>query len=168
MKIFKSITRYLLIGVAFIALSAQAIAQSDTLWTRTYGGEHGTAANDMIITDDGYYVLAGLMQSNTLIDAYIVKTDCEGGTIWTSLFGGETYHTITSIHQYNDLYAASGYTQVSAEAEDDAWLVNISLDGDSLRGETYGGELYDGAQSWAIGNDNVFCFGGIVRVLWQR
>jgi hypothetical protein len=55
-------------------------AQSDTLWTRTYGGQHSDRAYSVQQTIDGGYIVAGATASYGagFIDVWLIKTDADG------------------------------------------------------------------------------------------
>jgi hypothetical protein len=60
-------------------------ASGNTLWNKTFGGPRSEAAWDVIQTSDGGYALAcstgsyGFGSGSTNVDAWIIKTDVEGG-----------------------------------------------------------------------------------------
>ena len=59
-------------------------------WTKTYGGTETDYGHYVKQTNDGGFVIAG--QSNSWngdnIDAYFIRTDNQGDTLWTKVFGG--------------------------------------------------------------------------------
>ncbi|TET45131.1 T9SS type A sorting domain-containing protein [candidate division TA06 bacterium] len=65
-------------------------SSGDTLWTRTYGGNSLDWGYLVHETSDGGYVICGGTWSfgPGHIDAYLIKTDSFGDTIWTRTFGG--------------------------------------------------------------------------------
>lgn len=65
----------------------------DTLWTRTYGGEYVDRGNDIALTPDSGFIIAGCTysfsgQPGTRRDAWLVRTDAQGDTLWTRTFAG--------------------------------------------------------------------------------
>ncbi|MBD3232967.1 MAG: hypothetical protein GF315_04515, partial [candidate division Zixibacteria bacterium] len=87
----KGTTTYLLIGVVFIGLSAKAMAQADTLWSKTYDVGY---AYDVHVTRDAGFIIA--------CDRCIIKTDSLGNALWVSTFGGEPFHRYYSIFELDD------------------------------------------------------------------
>lgn len=61
----------------------------DTLWTKTYGGAASEKANCVQQTTDGGYILVGSTSSfgASFINAYLVKTDANGDSLWTKTYG---------------------------------------------------------------------------------
>lgn len=66
------------------------VAQNgDSLWARTYGGDEWDWGGSVQQTSDGGYIMAGDTKSfgDDLADAYLVRTDAAGDTLWTRTFG---------------------------------------------------------------------------------
>jgi len=97
-------TKILIIFVCII-LSSQVIAQTppDTLWTRTFGGIGIEAANDVLQTNDGGYIIAG--RSNSLYYALVVKTNENGIEEWSNVYN---CYNINSILQTDDGFVLVG------------------------------------------------------------
>jgi hypothetical protein len=101
-------------------------ASGDTLWTRTYGGPSFDYGYSVAQTRDGGYIIAGytLSYGAGFYDAWLVKTDATGGTMWTQTFGGTSNDECFSVAQTDDGgYVLGGRTQASMLAEEDAWLI---------------------------------------------
>ena len=76
----------------------------DTLWTRDYGGEDDDYGYSVDQTWDGGYIIAGMTRSFGAgsDDVYVVRTDFEGITLWTSTYGGEGPDNDKSVQQITD------------------------------------------------------------------
>jgi len=123
-------------------------AQGDTLWTRTYGGIYSDVAYCIRQTTDGGYAVAGSAYSSgdTGSDAYVVKTDAQGDTLWTRTYGGSDYDRATCIQQTTDGgYAVAGSTFSFGAGGSDSYVVKTDAQGDTLWTRTYGGIDYDRA-----------------------
>jgi len=75
----------------------------DTLWTKSYEVQYKSAANSIQQTTDGGYILGGYKTSGSSIwdgDAYLIKTDVNGDTVWTKTYGASTYEVIHSVQQF--------------------------------------------------------------------
>ncbi|MFI5218439.1 MAG: T9SS type A sorting domain-containing protein [Bacteroidia bacterium] len=60
----------------------------DTLWIKSYGDTGGEQATSVIQTADKGYLMAGSsILTSTNYDAYILKTDSIGDTLWTKYYG---------------------------------------------------------------------------------
>jgi hypothetical protein len=96
-------------------------ASGDTLWTRTYGGTHNDRGNSVQQTTDGGYIVAGYTSSLGAgnRDAYLVKTNAQGDTVWTRTYGGTTNDVALSVRQTSDGgYVIAGWTYLGAGGED--------------------------------------------------
>lgn len=102
-------------------------ASGDSLWTRTFGGTvHDDWANSVTQTPDGGYIIGGVTRSFGAggMDAWLVKTDSSGDTLWTRTFGGPETDECHSVAQADDGgYVLSGWTESSGHGQGDAWLV---------------------------------------------
>jgi hypothetical protein len=107
-------------------------ALGDTLWTRTYGGTSIDYGYSVAQTRDGGYVIGGYTMSfgAGYQDAWLVKTDATGGTMWTQTFGGTGSDEGYSVAQTDDGgYVLVGRTQSFGLVEADAWLVKTDSAG---------------------------------------
>ena len=137
---------YALMCSTIVLLSSNAIAQvPDSLWMHHYGGTGKEIGFDAIEGDPGYYYLVGKTNSygNGGYDAYILKLDNDGGTIWEKTYGDFLDEQIVSICPalYGG-YVMTGYTTTN-EYSSEIWLLWINDDGDSLWTKTYGGLTSD-------------------------
>ncbi len=97
-------------------------AVGDTLWTRTYGGVNDDISYSLQMTaDEGYIISAKTTSFGAgANDAYLIRTDAGGDTLWTRAYGGT--------------------------GTDKGYYVQLTLDGNYIMtGETtsYGGGDYD-------------------------
>ncbi len=120
-------------------LSAQA---PDTLWTKTYGGGADEEGWSIEQTDDGGYIMAGVTLSfGDGEQAYIVKTDADGDTLWNKIYSGAGRDYGVSIQQtFDTCYIIAGMYQL---ANSDVWFLKTDTDGDTLWTAKYGGAFWD-------------------------
>jgi hypothetical protein len=86
----------------------------DTLWTKTYGGAYTDNCNSVKQTSDHGYIIGGLTYSYGAggMDAWLVRTDSLGDTLWTKTYGGYYHEIVESVIQTSDNgYAFTGITQ---------------------------------------------------------
>jgi len=65
-------------------------SNGELLWTRNYGGTDDDYGNSVKQLADGGFIIAGETRSFGAgnYDAYLIRTDSNGDTIWTKTFGG--------------------------------------------------------------------------------
>ncbi len=61
----------------------------DTLWTKTFGGAKIDEGHSVYQTSNGEFIVVGYTESfgESFGDAYLIKTDINGDTLWTKTFG---------------------------------------------------------------------------------
>jgi len=104
-------------------------ANGDTLWTRTYGGSGGDEGWSVQQTTDGGYIVAGATISFGAgdYDAWLLKTDADGDTLWTRTYGGTDMDWGYSVQQTTDGgYIVAGYIYFFSTYESDVWLVRVA------------------------------------------
>ena len=104
-------------------------ASGDTLWTKTFGGkgeDWGYAGQQTL--DEGY-IITGYTSSFPAgdRDAWLIKTNADGDTLWTKMFGGGDNDDGYSVQQTSDEgYIISGCTASSGSGDYDVWLIKTS------------------------------------------
>ena len=139
-------------------------SQSDTLWTRTYGGSNDDGANSVQQTADGGYIVAGTTGSFGTgdYDFYLVKTNSLGDTLWTRTYGGSGADGVISVQQTADGgYIIAGYTDSFGVGGHDFYLVKTTSQGDTLWTRTYGGSGDDWGPSAQQTTDGGYIVAGI-------
>jgi hypothetical protein len=98
----------------------------DTLWTRTFGGTRADEGLSVQQTTDGGYVVVGysVAYGTDGKDAYVLRLNDEGDTLWTRTFGGPDHDCGTSVQQTADGgFVITGWTGSLGAGGTDAWLV---------------------------------------------
>ncbi len=106
-------------------------SQGDTLWTQTYGGLDDEGGASILQTADGGYIIRGNTSSFGAVrsDLYLVRTDYQGDTLWTLVYGGTDREVSCSIQNTNDHgYIIAGYVYDNYEESYRGWLVKIGPD----------------------------------------
>jgi len=138
------------IGDLFDMYLVKTNGVGDTLWTRTYGGNDDRAAYSVEQTSDGGYIVAGCnpFYGGVEYDAYLVKTDSIGDTLWTRSYGGsETEGAIYAQQTSDEGYIVAGYTRSFGAGLTDIWILKTDNNGDTLWTRTYGGSNQEGIAS---------------------
>jgi len=109
-------------------------AHGNKVWDKTFGGGGLDYAKAVQQTSDGGYILAGYTISPPFgaddYDAWLIKTDAYGNTVWDTTFGGGSAY---AMQQTSD----GGY--ILAGAHGGAWLVKTDADGNKVWDTTFGG-----------------------------
>ncbi|RPH94570.1 T9SS C-terminal target domain-containing protein [candidate division KSB1 bacterium] len=138
---------------SMLILSTAAFTQPNpiTLWAHTYGGNSDDYAFSAQQTADGGYILAGKTLSFGAgdADAYLVKTNSMGDTLWTRAIGGIYHDEAWSVQQTLDGgYIVAVWTDdTSGAGYADFYLVKTNGSGEPLWTRTYGGSSEDRAVS---------------------
>jgi hypothetical protein len=101
-------------------------ARGDTMWTRTLGGTRTDEAHSVQQTADRGYIVAGSTYSfgKGDFDAYLIRTDSGGETLWTRTFGGTSDDGAWSVRQAADGgFIVGGYTSLPGTGDKDVLLV---------------------------------------------
>ncbi len=134
-------------------------SNGDTLWTKVFGGETWDWGEDVLQTKDGGYLLIVRCYSFGAgnYDAWIIRTDAQGDTLWTKFWGEELGEWLTNVQQTNDGgYIFTGRTMSFSAKGEDAWTVRSDSSGEIIWMKTYGGELTDNASYIQQTDDNGF------------
>ena len=113
-------------------------SSGNVLWEKTYGGPQSDEANSIVLDSNGDIVLAGTTQSfgSGGADAFVLKVDSAGTSIWSKTFGGagnENFQAITPIR-------GGGYVLVGSSSSfgnNHGYAVRINNVGDSLWTKSY-------------------------------
>lgn len=130
---------YVLLFMVFVGT-----AFSQLIWQRTYGGAGGEWGYSVQQTTDEGYIVAGWTNSfGNGWQAYLIKTDSFGDTLWTRTYGGTGDDYAYSVQQTTDEgYIIAGYTN-SFGNDEQVYLIKIDSLGDTLWTKNYGGASGD-------------------------
>jgi len=114
----------------------------DTVWTKTIGGSGYEDSRSVQQTNDGGYIVAGwtLSYGAGLTDIWLIKTNADGDTAWTRIYGGSNYEFAWSVQQTTDSgYIIAGQTSSYGAGVSDVWLIKTNATGGILWSKTFGG-----------------------------
>ena len=120
----------------------------DTLWTRTYGGSGSDWGYSGQQTSDGGYIISGYTYSYGAggSDAYLIKTNSSGDTLWTKTYGASGGDWGDKVKQTTDGgYIIAGYTTDFGAGNENVYLIKTNSSGDTLWTKTFGGTTGDDA-----------------------
>jgi len=113
-------------------------------WTKTIGGDSSDVGTSVQQTEDGGYIVTGWTNSFSAgdKDVYLIKTDANGDTLWTKIYGGAEDDKGNSVQQtFDGGYIIAGYKEAFGDA--DIYLIKTDSLGDALWTETYGSYKHD-------------------------
>ena len=134
-------------------------------WIRTYGGMEGDGGQSVYQTLDEGFIIAGNTQSYGEIDSdvYLIKTNTNGDTLWTKIYGGTLNDGAKSVQQTSDRgYIIAGNT-ASFGGYYDFYLIKTDSIGDSLWTRTFGGSSYDSGWCVRQTTDNGYIVSGFTQ-----
>lgn len=135
------------------------------LWTKTFGGADWDWGLDVKQCTDGGYIVAGITESFGAgnEDVYLIRTDDNGNTLWTSTYGGIERDGGSCIQQCQDGgFIISGYTHSYGVGDADVYVIKTNTNGIPLWSKTYGhgGTTGDTGESIKQCTDGGFIIGG--------
>lgn len=125
-------------------------ADGNQQWLKTIGGSGDDIAWSISIANDNGYIIAAQTNSigNGDLDAYLIKTDENGDTLWTKTFGGPMIDRVFSVALASDgSILLAGITYSYGSGDRDAYLIKSDSNGNLLWQKTYGGPGYDNAHT---------------------
>lgn len=151
-------------------------SMGNLIWSKTYGGSLNEYGWDLVEVADSVYYLIGytesadgdIVENHGSYDAWVLKINFFGDTLWTGTFGGSGNDRITSILLMpNNELSVFGYSTSSDgdidfnNGNSDLWVFQINQSGDIVWSKTYGGSgielgyssfLYSDGSIMMIGN----------------
>jgi predicted secreted protein len=125
-------------------------SSGDTIWTKTYNYNGDSYLFSVQQTLDDNYIIAGTTTCSSagLYDAWLIKADSSGDTVWTKTFGGINSDCAYMVRQTPDQgFIIIGETESFGAGGKDVWLIKTNSSGDTIWTKTYGGTGDDVAYS---------------------
>ena len=132
-------------------------------WTKVYGGTQVDFPYSVRQTFDGGYIICARTKSfgAGLGDVYIIKTDPQGDTLWTKVYGGSMDEWGFDIQQARDGgFLIVGNTESFGGGKDDVYAIKIDNTGNILWTKAYGGAEMDQALAVDTTSDGGFVISG--------
>jgi outer membrane protein assembly factor BamB len=138
-------------------------SNGDRLWAKTYGGYNDDSGFSLAQVSDGGFIVAGYTRSYGAgeRDVYVVRTDADGDTLWTKVYGGifNDYGWSVALSTQGG-YIVAGETESYGAGGYDVYLLMMDADGDTLWTVTYGGNNYDNSYSVSRASDGSYIAAG--------
>lgn len=127
-----------------------------TEWSVTFGGSDSDGGRALCETSDGGFLVAGYTYSCGAgwSDVLLVRTDSDGGILWSKTAGGSGWDCGNSIMVLPDGgFVVAGSTTSAGAGGQDAWLAKFDEAGDMIWEKTYGGTGVDAGMSVCAATD---------------
>jgi hypothetical protein len=101
-------------------------ASGSKIWDMAFGGTGDDWGNSVQPTQDGGCVMAGETDyyEGGFYDAWLIRTDANGDTVWTNTYGGADDDYGNSVQQTTDRgYVVAGYTFSFGATSDNVYLI---------------------------------------------
>ena len=158
------------LGIVAIAVTTAYADAPDSLWMRAYGDASTQEIRCITETADNGYIFAGSAWIEDTdgghSEAYVVKLDSEGDTLWTTSFRGLGDARAYAVRETPDGgYITAGYFGYLPMADNrDVCLVKLNSLGGIVWQKAYGGAGYDEAHDVRVlHGDSGFVVTGYTR-----
>ena len=131
-------------------------SQGDSLWTKIFGGAGLEFGADVLILEDGGFILLGSTESfgNGSSDIWLIKTDSQGETTWAKTFGDNSSDYGKSILKTpDDGYIIRGVTESFGYGNTALVLIKIDSTGNKIWDNAFGGSNGEGGNALRETND---------------
>jgi hypothetical protein len=152
----------ILMGLAVLTLLATAISMDAVeVWTGTYGDARDDMAFDVVLLDDGGYLLAGESiieyEPSMVSRAILLRLDAQGDVVWEKTYGEDRSGSLRSLLTLEEGgFAATGMIQSADGDDSEVFLLRVDADGNELWSESYGTPLDEGANTVRRTSDGGF------------
>jgi hypothetical protein len=122
--------------------------KESVIFEKRLGGHEIDNGNDIIMTEDGGFLIAGYTFSKGAgkADAYLVKCNTRGDIEWDKTYGWGENDQVFSVSRTGDRgYIAGGRSESFSEGGRDVYVIKVDNDGDKEWEKIFGGEKEDEA-----------------------
>ena len=140
--------------------------KGDTLWSKALGGQGIDGGNSVWETKDHGFIITGETYSygNGTVNAYLIRTDDKGDTLWTRTFGGNGIEQGNSVQETADGgFIITGRTNSFGAGDYDVYLIRTNNKGRKMWMQTFGGTGNEDGRSVRQTKDGGFIIAGYTR-----
>lgn len=154
-------------------------ANGNKIWRRYFGGSHVDQSKDVLQTDDGGFLLAGISESSDYDitnarganDFWVIKVSADGDKVWEKSYGGaETDRGFSLAKATDGNYILTGESRsVDADVSNpkgggDIWVVKFNKSNGSIIWEkSFGGTDFDTSRSVSNLGNGTYAIAGSAR-----
>lgn len=154
-------------------------ANGNKIWRRYFGGSHVDQGKDVLQTDDGGFLMAGISESSDFDisdarganDYWVIKVSADGDKVWEKSYGGiETDRAFSVIKATDGNYIIAGESRsIDADVTNpigggDIWVVKFNgANGDIIWEKSYGGTEFDTSRSITDLGNGKYAIAGSAR-----
>jgi hypothetical protein len=145
-------------SMAYDVLLVRTGPDGTVAWTKTFGDTSVDEGNNLCLTSDAGYAIAGKTRSYSIhggMDAWTIRTDENGDTLWTHTYGRQWTDEAHEVVQTPDGgFAVAGFTTTSVSSngsEVDVFLLKLDANGDSVWARLYEARPAQEEQSYGYG-----------------
>lgn len=122
-------------------------SSGNQLWVKFIGNTYDDYGKGVTLSSDGNILVAGYGKSGSMYeDAWLVKFDQMGNTLWKKYYGGPMFDSFYELVSVSDGgICAVGYTNFFGGGGQDALIMRLDSNGDTLWTKVFGGTGCDEA-----------------------
>jgi hypothetical protein len=134
----------------------------DTLWSTKIGGTLALNEGQCVqpVSNGGFIACGKTNCFTNSMDYFAVRTDANGDTLWTRIYGGTSVDDIYTVRENSDGGFLFAGTSQSFGTQRDFFVVRTNANGDTLWTRDYGGSLDDECTYAEQTSDGGFIFSG--------
>jgi hypothetical protein len=158
--------------------AVKANSTGDQIWDKRYRANAVDGANDIVLTTEGGFLLAGHSGSSAgdsksegsrgSYDYWAVKADASGNKIWDKRFGGSDGDYCYSLVATNGEYILAGKSNSNASGDKfqpsrgdhDFWAIKIDANGSKVWDKRFGGSSIDSCEHVIATSDGGYLLAG--------
>lgn len=135
---FSSMVWFLLV---FCLFSPSCFLAGQSSWQRTFGGPGIDYARDVVVDEDGSFLIVGGTSSYGAgkFDVLLLKVNQNGEVIFYATFGGREDDWAVSIAKTSDGFIIAGSTRSFGAGGSDIYVVKVDKKGNRIWEKTFGG-----------------------------
>ena len=154
-------------------------ANGNKIWRRYFGGTHVDQSKDVLQTDDGGFLLAGISESSDFDisnakganDFWVIKVSPDGEKVWEKSYGGsETDRAFSLVKATDGNYIITGESRsIDADVSNpkgggDIWVVKFNATNGAIIWEkSYGGTDFDTSRGITNLENGTYAIAGSAR-----